>query len=137
MCVLTPQANADPAQMARLETFWKALGAVVLRRTPEEHDQALARTSHLPHLVAAALAGSLSEEDTELSATGLRDTTRIAAGDPSLWVPIFQHNSSAITTALARFQAQLEEFSDGLRRDDGCALQKLLEEAKRKRDGLG
>ena len=123
--------------MARLETFWKALGAVVLRRTPEEHDQALARTSHLPHLVAAALAGSLSEEDTELSATGLRDTTRIAAGDPSLWVPIFQHNSSAITTALARFQAQLEEFSDGLRRDDGCALQKLLEEAKRKRDGLG
>ena len=137
VCVLTPQANADPAQMARLETFWKALGAVVLRRTPEEHDQALARTSHLPHLVAAALAGSLSEEDTELSATGLRDTTRIAAGDPSLWVPIFQHNSSAITTALARFQAQLEEFSDGLRRDDGCALQKLLEEAKRKRDGLG
>jgi len=83
------------------------------------------------------LVGSLSDKDIELSATGLRDTTRIASGDPALWLPIFQHNSTAIATALARFQVRLEEFSDGLAHDDGCALQKLLEEAKRKRDGLG
>ena len=137
ICVVTPQPTANPSDTARLDDFWTALGAVVIHRTPDEHDQALACTSHLPHLIAAALVGSLSDEDIELSASGLRDTTRIASGDPALWVPIFQHNSTAIATALARFQVRLEEFSDGLGHDDGCALQKLLEEAKRKRDGLG
>lgn len=137
LCVITPSDNALPDHTARLEQFWKALGATVVSRTPELHDQALARTSHLPHLVAAAMAGSLQDTDAQFTASGFRDTTRIAAGDPGLWVPIFSHNTTAILAALDRLQAKLKEFSDSLQHDDTCALQKLLEEAKRNRDGLG
>ena len=137
LCVITPTENARPDHTAQLEQFWHALGANVVSRTPELHDQALARTSHLPHLVAAAMAGSLQDSDAQFTASGFRDTTRIAAGDPGLWVPIFSHNTTAILAALDRLQAKLKEFSDSLQHHDTCALQKLLEEAKRNRDGLG
>ena len=137
VCVVTPSAATRPADMARLEQFWTALGAVVVARTPDEHDQALARTSHLPHLVAAVLAESLPASDSQFTASGFRDTTRIASGDPGLWVPILTQNAAAILVALDRLQARLKKLSNSLQHDDSSALQKLLEEAKRKRDGLG
>ena len=77
---------------------------------PEEHDRALALTSHLPHLVAAALAGILPPELHELTATGFRDTTRVAAGDPALWTAIFAQNRAAVLEALD----QLRRTPDGI-----------------------
>jgi len=137
VCVVTPADTAQPTNTQRVEQFWRDLGSTVVRRTPVEHDQALARTSHLPHLVAAALAGSLQPADLELAASGFRDTTRIAAGDPGLWVPILTQNARSVQDALGELQARLREFGDSLQHDDPSALQKLLEEAKRQRDGLG
>jgi prephenate dehydrogenase len=137
VCVVTPADTAQANSTQRVEQFWRDLGSIVVRRTPGEHDQALARTSHLPHLVAAALAGSLQPKDLELAASGFRDTTRIAAGDPGLWVPILTHNARSVQVALGELQARLREFGDSLLHDDHSALQKLLEEAKRQRDGLG
>ena len=137
VCVVTPTDSAQPTQARRVEQFWRELGSTVVRRTPGEHDRALARTSHLPHLVAAALAGTLQTDDVELAASGFRDTTRIAAGDPGLWVPILTQNARPVQDALEELQARLREFADSLQHDDPSALQKLLEEAKRQRDGLG
>ena len=136
VCVVTPFGTARDIDIQAIEQFWSDLGSVVVRHEPREHDRTLARTSHLPHLVAAALAGNLLASDTQFAASGFRDTTRIASGDPGLWIPILSQNNDAVLQALAQLQTRLEEFSDALQHDDDSALQKLLEEAKRQRDGL-
>ena len=136
VCVVTPFGTARDIDIQAIEQFWSDLGSVVVRHEPREHDRTLARTSHLPHLVAAALAGNLLAADTQFAASGFRDTTRIASGDPGLWIPILSQNNDAVRQALAQLQTRLEEFSDALQHDDDSALQKLLEEAKRQRDGL-
>ncbi|MFP6703612.1 MAG: prephenate dehydrogenase [Planctomycetaceae bacterium] len=136
VCVVTPFEASRDIDIQAIEQFWSDLGSVVVRCEPREHDRALARTSHLPHLVAAALAGNLLASDTQFAASGFRDTTRIASGDPGLWIPILNQNNDAIQQALAQLKTRLEEFSDALQHDDDSALQKLLEEAKRQRDGL-
>ncbi len=71
--------------MRRLTDFWKSLGARVLQMSPRNTIAAVADTSHLPHLVAAAIAGATPERYVTLTAGGWQDTTRIAAGDPELW----------------------------------------------------
>ena len=136
VCVVTPLGESRDIDIQAIEQFWSDLGSVVVRREPREHDRVLARISHLPHLVAAALAGNLLASDTQFAASGFRDTTRIASGDPGLWIPILSQNNDAVRQALAQLQTRLEEFSDALQHDDYSALQKLLEEAKRQRDGL-
>ena len=136
VCVVTPFETSRDIDIQAIEQFWSDLGSVVVRREPREHDRALARTSHLPHLVAAALAGNLQASDTQFAASGFRDTTRIASGDPELWIPILSQNNDAVQQALAQLQTRLGKFSDALQHDDYSALQKLLEEAKRQRDGL-
>src|SRR5205814_1049890 len=83
------------------------------------HDRALAMTSHLPHLLASALAGVLPPELRELTATGFRDTTRVAAGDPSLWTGIFLQNRAALLDALGELKGQLIEFQKALMTGDG------------------
>ena len=116
--------------------FWKALGARVKSMSPEEHDRVLGLTSHLPHLVASALAGVLPPEWGELSAGGFRDGTRTAAGDPALWSAIFRTNPSAVLDALDRFQAQLERFRQALAGADRDLLEALLRQGKEARDSL-
>ena len=105
--------------------------------TPEDHDAALAMTSHLPHVVAAALAGVLTPEQIELTATGFRDTTRIAAGDPALWTAILLQNRAAILAALNSFGGALAQFREALERGDRAAIDALLTHGKRNRDALG
>jgi prephenate dehydrogenase len=104
---------------------------------PEGHDQALAVTSHLPHLLAAALAGILPAELQELTASGFRDTTRVAGGDPSLWTGIFAQNRLAVLDALDRLDRQLSRFRAALMDGKGSALTDLLTQAKKVRDALG
>src|ERR1700677_3907791 len=83
--IITPSKNTPPRAVRRVTDFWQRLGAKVRQMKPGEHDRALAMTSHLPHLLAAALAGVLPSKWRELTASGFRDTTRIAASDPQLW----------------------------------------------------
>src|SRR5262249_35465902 len=90
--VVTPTDATDEALLQHTSELWKSLGARVVVMSPEEHDRALALTSHLPHLSAAALAGILPPKWRELTATGFRDATRMAAGDPELWTAIFSEN---------------------------------------------
>jgi prephenate dehydrogenase len=135
--VVTPTAQTNPEAVEQTCAFWRALGSRVKRMTPEEHDQALALTSHLPHLLASALAGVLPPELQELTATGFRDTTRVAAGEPSLWTGIFAQNRRAVLDALGVFKGRLEDFRTALERGDEKALDDLLAQAKKVRDALG
>lgn len=135
--VVTPTPKTDPAAVERTVAFWEALGSRVLLMAPEEHDRALAVTSHLPHLLASALAGALPPELRELTATGFRDTTRVAAGDPSLWTGIFMQNRAALIEALGKFQDQVIDFKMALMTGDQAAIDALLARGKRSRDALG
>jgi prephenate dehydrogenase len=135
--VVTPAPHTDAAAVERTVTFWQALGCRVLLMEPDEHDRALAVTSHLPHLLASALAGTLPPELRGLTASGFRDTTRIAAGDPSLWTGIFLQNRAAVLEALAALQGQLDQFRAALTAGDRAALDALLARSKRSRDALG
>jgi len=105
--------------------------------SPEQHDQALATTSHLPHLVASALAAATPPEWLPLAATGWADTTRVAAGDPKLWAQIFAQNTPGVVVALDRLIEQLQTARSGLLAEDGSQIEEFLHQAKRTRDALG
>jgi prephenate dehydrogenase len=135
--VLTPTSHTPTDALASVQSLWQALGARVRLMTPEDHDRALALTSHLPHLLASALAGMLPEDWRELTATGFRDTTRVAAGDPEVWTPIFQHNRQAVLDALDQLDGRLQEFRKALLGNDVTMIDRYLAQAKKVRDALG
>jgi len=135
--VVTPTDKTSPVTLQDARSFWQGLGARVVQMTPEDHDRALAKTSHLPHLVAAALANGLTAELSALTASGFRDTTRIAAGDVSLWSGIFLHNRGPMLQALCALEDQLDRFRSALTAGDRATLDALLTQAKRNRDALG
>jgi prephenate dehydrogenase len=137
LTVVTPVSHTSHEAVEQTCAFWRALGSRVRVMPPEEHDRALALTSHLPHLLASALVGILPAELHELTATGFRDTTRVAAGDPSIWKGIFVQNHQAVLEALQRFMSRLDAFRAALERGDEAALDDLLAQAKRVRDALG
>lgn len=136
VCVITPIKNTPPDQLSRLIRFWEALDMRIVEMDPDAHDLALAKTSHLPHLLASALCGGLSEDQRQLAATGFRDTTRVASGDPDLWQAIFLGNRDAMLQTLDQFGGLLEQYRTAIENDDAASLQNLLENAKRNRDGL-
>ena len=124
-------------QTAVLIETLTALGAQVRLMSPEEHDGALALTSHLPHLAASALAGILPTSLRELTATGFRDTTRVASGDPELWTGIFEQNRRAVLDCLTLYTERLAEFRKALESRNHEALHDLLAQGKGARDALG
>jgi prephenate dehydrogenase len=137
LVVVTPTPATDAAACREVELFWTRLGARVHRLSPAEHDQALAVTSHLPHLAAAAIAAATPEEYLTLTASGWRDTTRVAAGDPTLWRQIVLSNRAHALAALALLDERLAELRAALVRGDAARLEELLNLAKCKRDAVG
>ncbi len=135
--VLTPTEKTPVVAVESVRAFWQALGAKVRTMSPEDHDRALALTSHLPHLVAAALAGVLPDNLRDLTATGFRDTVRIAGGDPEVWTPIFQHNRAAVLAALVQLQDRLDKFRQALASNETATIDQLLTQGKKVRDALG
>jgi prephenate dehydrogenase len=135
--VLTPTPRTPPSAVARATAFWRALGAVVREMTPADHDAALARTSHVPHVAASAVAGVTPPELLGLTAGGFRDTTRIAAGSPALWAGILLSNRAAVLAGLDGLVGRLDDFRAALGRGDSAALMALLTDGKRVRDALG
>lgn len=136
ICVVTPTAGSSAIAVKRIAGFWKSVGMRVVEMSPTEHDQALARTSHLPHVVAAALASMLDSSLDQFAASGFRDTTRIAAGDPDLWTAIFLHNAGQLQQSLKEFQTKIAALQSAIARGDQQALRDLLTTAKNNRDRL-
>ncbi len=137
LTVVTQTPRTDRSALEKATAFWQALGSRVRIMDPQEHDRALATTSHLPHLVAAALAAMLPSGLHALTASGFRDATRIAAGDPGLWTGILAVNRSAVLDSLQCLEDQLAKFRLALQTNDQQRLSDLLAQAKRVRDALG
>lgn len=135
--IVTPTSRSDAGAVERTRDFWVALGSRVKVMSPEEHDQGLALTSHLPHVLASALAGLLPPELFDLAASGFCDTTRVAAGDAELWTAIFAHNQQAVVKALDLLDDRLGRYRDALDAGDWNSLHALLTQAKKVRDALG
>jgi prephenate dehydrogenase len=126
---VTPADGADPRAVALVEALAELCGAVPVRLTPAEHDRAVARTSHLPHLVAALAAGALADAPPEhlaLSGQGVRDVTRVAAGDPALYGQIVAANAGAVAELLGQLRDRLDQTIAALDRGDRGALAALL-----------
>jgi prephenate dehydrogenase len=136
VCVVTPNHSTRPEALDRVEDFWRTMGMRIVRMSPEEHDRALAITSHVPHVVAAALAAQLTEELRGLAATGFRDTTRIAAGDPELWTAIMLANAGSVTTGIDHVLELLAAFRTAIDTGDESGLLRLLEVARERRNLL-
>lgn len=136
-CILTPAADSGAYEKVR--ELWQELGARVVKLDAGEHDRILAHTSHLPHVVAFALAAALSDPSLALeglAAGGFLDTTRIAASDPIMWRDIFVANRGAIERAIETFDRQLYELRRAIAGGDGEALVALIEKAHAGRERI-
>jgi len=128
---VTPHEGSDPAAVELVEALARLCGAVPVRLSPVEHDRAVARTSHIPHLLAALAAGRLAGAPVDhlaLSGQGVRDVTRVAAGDPVLYGQIVAANSEAVLDLLAEVRDRLDLVIDAVGTSDQASLQRLLEE---------
>lgn len=132
--VLTPTAGTDPERVARARRLWELLGASVLVMSPSEHDERVARISHVPHLVASMLANLTPAEARPLIGSGWLDTTRVASGDPEMWAAICEANQQAIVDGLADALSELTAFREVIASGNRSELIRLLDSAKRRRD---
>lgn len=137
--LLTPVAETRADAVARVEQLWQTVGARVTIMDPVHHDQVLAATSHLPHLLAFALVDTLADmsQRTEIfayAAGGFSDFTRIASSDPGLWTRIMRANSDAVLTALDGYMATLGTLRQALQNQDNETIIASFTRAKQARD---
>lgn len=124
------RADCDPAAVRMVRALVHACGAVCVDMATDDHDQAVARTSHLPHVVAALTAGTLARapgHHLALSGQGLRDVTRIAAGDPQLWRQIVLANADALSGLLSEVRDGVDELVTALGGSDGARVEAILQ----------
>lgn len=126
---VTPHTHSAPEAVRLVEALALLCGAEPVRLSPVEHDRAVARTSHLPHLLAVLTAGQLAEAQPDhlsLSGQGVRDVTRIAAGDPEMWTQILRANHAAVGEILRDVQSDLARLVSVLARGDADSLTEML-----------
>lgn len=134
-CIITP-LNKNSKGLEIISSLWQFLGAKILYLTAEQHDEILAYVSHLPHLIASCLVNSIKQEHLVYGASGLRDTTRVASGDPELWINIFDQNRENVIKSIDQFMDELARLrSDLLKKNDAMLLDKL-KKAKLSRDNV-
>jgi len=133
-CILTPTPATPAGVVRRVRAFWRWLGMRTVEMTPAAHDRALARVSHLPHVLASLLMMLPRTADLDVAATGFRDTTRLASGDPEMWRDILTTNRRPILDAIDKLGKDLEVLRDCVDRGDAPGIEKFLTAAKRRRD---
>jgi prephenate dehydrogenase len=138
--VVTPAESSEPAAVKTVVALWEALGAGrVVTLDPDTHDRAVAAISHLPHLAAFALVDAVERFEPgafDIAARGFRDTTRIAAADPTMWEEIFLDNRAALAAGLEVYRAALDDLARLIARGDGDALRAAIARIKARREGL-
>lgn len=132
--ILSPLPETDAGALERTDAFWTGLGARTVTMPPEAHDRLLAAVSHLPHVVAFALAHGLAgrddgEDALRLAGGGLRDTSRIAASSPALWADILLDNRDAVAEAVAHYETAWAAFTEAMQAGDRETLTRLIDEA--------
>ena len=142
-CILTPNHSTSKSALAKVKNMWKEAGMQIAIMDAEYHDRVLAITSHIPHLVAFSIVGTVTELEDQLktevikySAGGFRDFTRIAASDPVMWRDVFLNNSEAVLEMLGRFIEDLTALQKSIRWQDGESLEKLFTKTREIRKGI-
>lgn len=139
--ILTPTETSNAEAVDRIREMWQQTGAIVTETSVAHHDEVLAATSHLPHLLAFALVDTLATMDDkqeifDYAAGGFRDFTRIASSDPVMWHDICVNNESALLRMLDRFEADLDKLREAIANNDGDYILKIFTRAKSARDQL-
>lgn len=139
-CFITPLSGRTGRDAVdRVSGFWKSLGTNPVETGPDDHDEIVAHISHLPHLAAVALASTLADKPDfwrDSSGGGLRDTTRIAGGDPEIWRAILMENRHEVARAVGAFEAELRALRESLESNDARVLTRTLDRAREWRAGL-
>ena len=137
--IITPLDNNDPQQVDKIEQMWLQTGAEVRQMSVEHHDEVLAATSHLPHVLAFGIVDTLAKMDSqqeifEYAAGGFRDFTRIASSDPVMWRDICVNNRDALLKVMRKYIGDMELMYDLIEKSDGEAIKDMFEGAKGIRD---
>lgn len=135
-CILTSTTATRAGDLDRVRELWESLGSRTCELDPKSHDLFLAEASHLPHIAASSLFNTIHTDSLEYSATGFKDTTRLASGDPEIWLEISICNRTALTSALRSYADELASFAEALESNDEQTILKKLTAAKEKRDGF-
>jgi cyclohexadieny/prephenate dehydrogenase len=136
-CIISPPKESNEQSIQILKSLWEAIGSKVKIMTPEEHDEILSLTSHLPHAIAYNIVRTvinvedkLKQEIIQYSAGGLRDFTRIAASNPLMWKDIFLDNNENISKAIDNFIEKLQELKKALNDKNGDKLYQIFNSTK-------
>lgn len=139
--ILTPTQETRSEALAQVREMWQGVGAVITEMDAAHHDEVLAATSHLPHVLAYALVDQLAgmqeqREIFEYAAGGFRDFTRIASSSPEMWRDIVHANRKALLPVLDAFRSNLAALSHAIENDDEESLMRCFTRAKTTRDRL-
>ncbi|HOW59868.1 MAG TPA: prephenate dehydrogenase [Candidatus Omnitrophota bacterium] len=115
----------------KVKQFWSRFSGRIVELSPNMHDKLVGEVSHLPHAIAVCLMHTVSKPALKLASAGFRDTTRIAASDPSIWEPIFKANQKFILQDLNRFERTLKIFKRNLSASNPYPLVRFLDRAKK------
>ena len=137
--ILTPLAETDSQALTKVTTMWTQTGAEVVNMSVEHHDEVLAATSHLPHVLAYSLVNTLAKMETRteifrFAAGGFRDFTRIASSDPRMWHDICLANRDALLKVLENFNTDLSQLVEAIRQGDSQQIESIFGHAKATRD---
>ncbi len=137
--ILTPHPAAATDAVTRVQAMWEAVGASVSLMPDRHHDEILALTSHLPHVIAYQLIGTLADAGNErevfaYAAGGLRDLTRIASSNPDMWRDIVGANQAAVTSALDQYIADLQRVREEINTGNAAALHERFSRAQATRE---
>lgn len=136
LCILTPTAKTHSSDLKKVKIFWERLGTRTAVLDPSAHDKIISYTSHLPHIVAFSLISTVPVGFLRFAASGLRDTTRIASSESSLWTDILLSNRSCLNS-IEDFQISLSQIKKAIQKGNKKSLLSLLKKAKNKRGKLG
>ena len=137
--ILTPTESSSESAVNKVQEMWQQVGAEVVLMTPDHHDNVLAATSHLPHVLAFSLVDTLGKmhESSEIfryAAGGFRDFTRIASSDPTMWRDICMSNKTAILSVLKKYERHLKTLELAIEAGDADAVNDIFVRAKMARD---
>ncbi|MFZ9979216.1 MAG: prephenate dehydrogenase [Opitutales bacterium] len=139
VCFLTPTGSEDPQALAAVRRFWQELGSVLHETDAAKHDEIVAAISHVPHAAASALMLAVMEQPgfrRFAVGAGLRDTTRVAAGEENLWVGIMLANARHTAAGLRDLERRAAELRAAIEANDAGSLRRLLAEARIARQNL-
>lgn len=139
--ILTPFAETNHSALKRVEELWQACGAKISKMPAKEHDEVLAATSHLPHILAFALMNYLSQNAERnpdhllrFAGSGFQDFTRIASSSPEMWRDICIANRNALQAQISAYQEELMSFQRILENNDSAGLEKVFSQAQTTRN---